>query len=72
MKDFNQFVIDVQNSLNSTKAMNVNATIFDTDTFGVESNLGKNFYDLAVVSKKLKTVRGQSIRYRSTVFPFHF
>lgn len=56
LKEFNQFVIDVQNSLNSTKATNTNATIFDTDIFGVESNLGKNFYDLAIVNKKLKTI----------------
>ena len=29
LKDFNQFVIDVQNSLNSTKKANADATLFD-------------------------------------------
>jgi hypothetical protein len=56
LKDFNQFVIDVQNSLNSTKKANADATLFDADTFGIESNLGKNFYELAVINKKLKQV----------------
>lgn len=55
LKDFNQFVSDVQNSLNSSK--NNNSTqLFDMDCFGVESNLGKNFQDLTIVTKKLKEI----------------
>lgn len=56
LKNFNQFVQDVQASLDSTKAVAKNTTHFDVDLFGVESNLGKNFDDLRIVNKTFKKI----------------
>ena len=52
LKDFNLFVQSVQSNLDATKAEN--CTIFDD--YNVESNLGKNFYDLSEVSQKFKKI----------------
>ncbi len=54
LRDFNQFVQDAQTSLKSTKVGYNSAQTFETNSFGVESNLGKNFDDLSKVNLRFK------------------
>lgn len=53
LKEFNLFVHSVQSDLDATKAEN--CTLFDEHN--VESNLGKNFFELSEVSQKFTQVR---------------
>lgn len=55
LKDFNQFVNIVQSGLNTTREED-SIIRFDTDSFGVKSNLGKNFQDLSNVNQKFSKV----------------
>ncbi len=53
LKDFNQFVLDAKTSLSSNKVEN---NLFETDSLGVDSNLGKNFDVLNQVDLKFKEI----------------